>query len=186
MLNFLKNKRIIAFMVVAVWLIFSAAAIFFWVAKTVNFNMNKYTVGDVEIELTENLHIPGLMLPGTDEVKDPKIRVMAGSRDCWIFIEITEATGIENYVSYATAEGWIALEGHDGVFYQEVKRSKKDQLFPILVDGQVTINDIVVEEQFTDLVALPDVKFVAFAVEMAKAEDVQDAWDQALRAANRK
>ena len=185
MLNFLKNKRIIAFMVVAVWLIFSAAAIFFWVAETVNFNMNTYTVGDVEIKLTENLHIPGMMLPGSEEVKDPKIRVMAGSRDCWLFVEITEATGIENYVSYATAKGWKPLEGHEGVFYQEVKRSKKDQLFPILEDGTVTINDIVVEEQFTDIIALPDVKIVAFAVEMAEASDVQDAWNEALSAAKR-
>lgn len=45
------------------------------------------------------------MIPGVEIAKDPKVTVTADI-DCYVFVEVTETTNFDTYMTYAIASGW--------------------------------------------------------------------------------
>lgn len=75
-----------------------------WLSDSTKTVTNTFTVGDIDIELTETgasgdgevlENNSYKILPGTTQSKDPKVSVKEGSESCWLFVEITEKN---NYV----------------------------------------------------------------------------------------
>ena len=75
---------------------------------------NTFTESNIVITLGEtkpqNKTAP--MVPGWTIDKDPKVTVVDGSEDCWLFVKITESTepNLDDYISYAIASGWEIVE----------------------------------------------------------------------------
>lgn len=137
---------------------------------------NTFTVGDINIGLTETT-TDYKMVPGNTIAKDPAVTVKANSEACWLFVKVTESTDLKDFITYAIAEGWTALPGVDGVYYREVPASAADQPFSVLKGDAVTVNSDVTKEMLTAKdFANPTLTFKAYAVQKDNVASASDAW----------
>ena len=137
---------------------------------------NTFTVGDINIGLTETT-TDYKMVPGNTYTKDPTVTVKANSEACWLFVKVTESTDLKDFITYAIAEGWTALPGVDGVYYREVPASAADQPFSVLKGDAVTVNSDVTKEMLTAKdFANPTLTFKAYAVQKDNVASASDAW----------
>ena len=137
---------------------------------------NTFTVGDINIGLTETT-TDYKMVPGNTIAKDPTVTVKANSEACWLFVKVTESTDLKDFITYAIAEGWTALPGVDGVYYREGPASAADQPFSVLKGDAVTVNSDVTKEMLTAKdFANPTLTFKAYAVQKDNVASASDAW----------
>lgn len=135
---------------------------------------NTFTVGDINIGLTETT-TDYKMVPGNTIAKDPTVTVKANSEACWLFVQVTESENLKNFITYAIAEGWTELQ--DGVYYREVPASAADQPFSVLKGDAVTVNNDVTKEMLTAKdFANPTLTFKAYAVQKDNVASASDAW----------
>ena len=135
---------------------------------------NTFTVGDINIDLTET-NRDYKMVPGNKLDKDPTVIVKAESEACWLFVKVTESENLDTFITYAIAEGWTELQ--DGVYYREVSASNADQTFSVLKGDAVTVNSDVTKEMLTAKdVANPTLTFKAYAVQKDNVASASDAW----------
>lgn len=135
---------------------------------------NTFTVGDINIGLTETT-TDYKMVPGNTIAKDPTVTVKANSEACWLFVQVTESTNLKDFITYAIAEGWTELQ--DGVYYREVPASAADQTFPVLAGNTVTVNNTVTKAMLTAKdFANPTLTFKAYAIQKAHFDTPAAAW----------
>ena len=137
---------------------------------------NTFTVGDINIGLTETT-TDYKMVPGNTIAKDPTVTVKANSEACWLFVKVTESTDLKDFITYAIAEGCTALPGVNVGYYRVVPASAADQPFSVLKGDAVTVNSDVTKEMLTAKdFANPTLTFKAYAVQMDNVASASDAW----------
>ena len=137
---------------------------------------NTFTVGDINIGLTETT-ADYKMVPGNTIAKDPTVTVKANSEACWLFVQVTESENLDTFITYAIAEGWAALPGVDGVYYREVPDSAADQTFSVLAGNAVTVKSDVTRTMLkTAKTDAPTLTFQAYAVQKDNVASASDAW----------
>ena len=143
--------------------------------------VNTFTVGNIDITLTETT-TDFKMVPGSDIAKDPKVTVVGGSEACWLFVKVEESTVLDDYVTYAIADGWTELTGFSGVYYREVAASESNQVFSVLANDKVTVNSDVTKGMMDALgeenATQPTLTFTAYAVQKDNIADAVTAWNQ--------
>lgn len=147
-----------------------------WLTDQTTEVKNTFTVGDINIGLTETT-ADYKMVPGNTIAKDPTVTVKANSEACWLFVQVTESTDLKDFITYAIAEGWTALPGVDGVYYREVPASAADQTFSVLADNAVTVKSDVAKTMLeTAKTDAPTLTFQAYAVQKDNVASASDAW----------
>ena len=137
---------------------------------------NTFTVGDINIGLTETT-ADYKMVPGNTIAKDPTVTVKANSEACWLFVKVTESTDLKDFITYAIAEGWTALPGVDGVYYREVPASAADQTFSVLAGDAVTVKiDVTRTMLETAKTDAPTLTFQAYAIQKDHFTTADAAW----------
>ena len=137
---------------------------------------NTFTVGDINIGLTETT-ADYKMVPGNTIAKDPTVTVKADSEACWLFVKVTESTDLKDFITYAIAEGWTALPGVDGVYYREVPASAADQAFSVLAGDAVTVKSDVTRTMLeTAKTDAPTLTFKAYAIQKDHFATADAAW----------
>lgn len=137
---------------------------------------NIFTVGDINIGLTETT-ADYKMVPGNTIAKDPTVTVKANSEACWLFVKVTESTDLKDFITYAIAEGWTALPGVDGVYYREVPASVADQTFSVLAGDAVTVKSDVTRTMLeTAKTDAPTLTFKAYAIQKDHFATADAAW----------
>lgn len=137
---------------------------------------NTFTVGDINIGLTETT-TDYKMVPGNTIAKDPTVTVKANSEACWLFVQVTESTDLKDFITYAIAEGWTALPGVDGVYYREVPASAADQTFSVLAGDAVTVKSDVTRTMLeTAKTDAPTLTFKAYAIQRDHFATADAAW----------
>ena len=137
---------------------------------------NTFTVGDINIGLTETT-ADYKMVPGNTIAKDPTVTVKANSEACWLFVKVTESTDLKDFITYAIAEGWTALPGVDGVYYREVPTSAADQTFSVLAGDAVTVKSDVTRTMLeTAKTDAPTLTFQAYAIQKDHFATADAAW----------
>lgn len=137
---------------------------------------NTFTVGDINIGLTETT-ADYKMVPGNTIAKDPTVTVKANSEACWLFVQVTESTDLKDFITYAIAEGWTALPGVDGVYYREVPASAADQTFSVLAGDAVTVKSDVTRTMLeTAKTDAPTLTFKAYAIQRDHFATADAAW----------
>ena len=138
---------------------------------------NTFTVGDINITLTETANLDLKMVPGKTITKDPKVTVKAGSEACWLFVQIketnntyTENGNTKSFMTYAQAEGWTLVPGETDLYYREVgtvgQVLNADAEFFVLNGNSVTVKtDVTKEALQTAKTSAPTLAFTAFAVQ---------------------
>ena len=135
---------------------------------------NTFTVGDINIDLTET-NRDYKMGPGNTIAKDPTVTVKANSEACWLFVKVTESENLDTFITYAIAEGWTKLQ--DGVYYREVPASAADQTFSVLAGNTVTVKSDVTKTMLkTAKTDAPTLTFKAYAVQKDNVASASDAW----------
>ena len=163
---------------------------------------NTFTYGDIEIDLEEtdtdgdddgdpttpeeNTYE---MVPGNSIAKDPVVTVLADSEDCWLFVKIDESENFGDFMEYDIAEGWIALEGFEGVYYRAVDKAEADQEFPVLLNNEVRVRGDVTSDMLHALDTdgannYPTMTITSYAVqrdaEIEAIDTAVEAWEIVL------
>lgn len=157
-----------------------------WLTAKTDAVTNTFTVGNINITLTEEAGgntKEFKMVPGQTITKDPKVTVKAGSEACWLFVKIEESANLDDFISYAVADGWTALTGVDGVYYRAVDATTTDMVYPVLTGNQVTVENDVTKAMMDNLTAdnYPTLTFTAYAIQRASFDDPAAAWTEASK-----
>ncbi len=159
-----------------------------WLTDKTDSITNTFTVGDINIELTETTggtEKQFKMVPGNEIAKDPKVTVEAGSEACWLFVKIEKSTNFDTFLTYSVAEGWTKLDGGtDTVYYRQVNAAEKDTPFNVLKGDKVSVKEEVTKAQMNSLTDknYPTLTFTAYAVQKDNVNTAATAW-QAAQAA---
>lgn len=156
-----------------------------WLTDTTAPVVNTFTVGDINITLTESENLDLKMVPGQSIKKDPKVTVKAGSEACWLFVKVDKSVNFDGFMTFEMADGWIALSGYAGVYYRNVDATNADTGFDVLKDNKVTVRDTVTKtmlegvknaEDGTPNENAPTLTFTAYAVQKDGINDATTAW----------
>lgn len=150
-----------------------------WLTDTTDPVTNTFTVGDIDIDLTESDHLDLKMIPGRTITKDPKVTVKAGSEACWLFVKVERSANFADFLTCDMAEGWTALDGVDGVFWREVGAVTADTSFAVLKGDAVTVMDTVTKAMLQGVkegTKRPTLAFTAYAVQKEGFDDALTAW----------
>ena len=176
-----------------------------WLTDETDSVTNTFTVGDINITLTETYNKDtngdttndawvGKMVPGNTLSKDPKVTVKAGSEACWLFVKVEKSSNLDDFITYTVNSGWTAGEGTGegkngvpvGVYYREVSalttEDAADEVFGVLTDNQVTVKDAVTKAMMNDLqkddATQPTLTFTAYAVQKDNIDTAAIAWEK--------
>lgn len=159
-----------------------------WLTAETESVENTFTYGDINIELTETkpANQQAKIIPGVDIEKDPKVTVKDGSEACWLFVKVAEnnwpafkeTDGTTKKVSYAMADGWVALDGVAGVYYREVDAVTADTIYGILAGDIVTVSENLTKTEVNSITAgtQPTLTFTAYAVQKDGMDTAAAAW----------
>lgn len=148
-----------------------------WLTDTTAPVVNTFTVGDINITLTESENLDLKMVPGQPIEKDPKVTVKAGSEACWLFVKVVKSGNFDDFMTFEMADGWIALSGHAGVYYRNVDATNADTGFDVLKDKKVMVLDTVTKTMLEGAKTnAPTLTFTAYAVQKDGIADAATAW----------
>ena len=148
-----------------------------WLSAKTDPVKNTFTVGDINIDLTETTGETYKMVPGNTLGKDPKVTVKAGSEACWLFVKVDKSANFDTFMTYAIADGWTALSGVGGVYYRKVPATVSDTDFTVLKNNQVIVKEDVTKQQLQGVKDnLPTMTFTAYAVQQDNIADAATAW----------
>lgn len=177
-----RNRRILMTVcLLALVMVVSVGGTIAWLTAQTAPVTNTFTVGNINIDLDESDDLDLKMVPGNTIAKDPKVTVVGGSEDCWLFVKVEESDNLDDFITYTVDSGWIALgTGYPGVYYREVAASTTNQVFPVLTGNQVTVKDTVTKGDMDALKASgatqPTLTFTAYACQKDNVTTVTDAW----------
>lgn len=148
-----------------------------WLTDKTEPVVNTFTVGDINITLTESENLDLKMVPGKDISKDPKVTVKAGSEACWLFVKVEKSGNFDSFMTFEMADGWNALSGHAGVYYRNVDATNADTGFDVLKDNKVMVLDTVTKTMLEGAKTnAPTLTFTAYAVQKDGINDAATAW----------
>lgn len=143
---------------------------------------NTFTVGNINIELTETTGSEYKLIPGTTLSKNPTVTVEAGSEACWLFV-VVKATDIPGFMTYSVDSTWTVYTGatiaDSKIYYRSVsaENAKTGISYPVLTDNQVVVDKDVTKAQIDEYGAkTPELTFTALAVQADNVTTVDAAW----------
>lgn len=151
--------------------------------SNINITLEETDSDDEDTDATKNEY---QMLPGTTIDKDPKVTVVKGSADCWLYIEVIKNSLVDQYLTVTMASGWTQIAGtniwyYTGTITQGTKIS-------VLANDQVAVRNDVTKEMMNLLEAedatLPQINFKAYAVQKEAGTDAVAAWNATYGAKN--
>ena len=188
-----------------------------WLRAETGEVVNTFTVGNINIDLKEHDYDPAKdsldgdkevteekeykMVPGATLPKDPFVRVVANSEDCWIFVYITKSNNFDTFMQFEIDNNkWELVETNENTTvyrYKTIVSTETDvQTFDILKDNQVVVKTSVTKTQLDALTdaTYPTLTFKAYAVQSdnlvaadvtsIKDTDASAIWDIAKTADN--
>lgn len=185
----MKKKSFI--MALALVLVFAVAVggVVAWLTDKTGPVKNTFTVGDINITLTETDAVAGensyeksyKMIPGTTLGKDPTVTVVGGSEACWLFVKVEKGNNPDNYLEYSIDNTvWTAVPGHNGFYYCKVTANDADKTFNVLTGNTVKVKDAVTKDMIKGLTeeTYPTLTFTAAAVQQENITTVDVAFAQ--------
>lgn len=177
----MKKKAWVSLVAVVLVLCCAVGGTLAWLTAKTNPVKNTFTVGDINIELTETT-TNYKMVPGNTISKDPKVTVKANSEACWLFVKVEKSANFDDFMTWGIADGWQLVPGETNVYYREVAATTADTDFAVLKDNQVKVLDTVTKTLLeTAKTNAPTLTFTAYAVQKANIADAKTAWAEASK-----
>ena len=161
-----------------------------WLKDTTGTVTNTFTMGDVDIKITETgadesgKNDSYKIVPGKTEKKDPKVTVLADSEKSWVFVEIVESNNyIKNdetytngtYVNWSVDSAWKLLsrtpetngaESVTYVYYLVQNATTSDVSHSVLSGDSVSYRSDLTKAQLDALGSnKPTLSFKAYAIQ---------------------
>lgn len=181
------KKKVLSIVAVVLVLCCAIGGTLAWLTDKTASVKNTFTVGDINIELTETT-TNYKMVPGNTISKDPKVTVKANSEACWLFVKVEKSANFDSFMTYDMADGWTQGDGKDipdNVFYREVPATTADTSFDVLKNNQVQVLGTVTKTQMENIksgtIAAPTLTFTAYAVQKDNITSAATAWAEAIR-----
>lgn len=158
-----------------------------WLTDTTDPVVNTFTVGDINITLTESENLDLKMVPGRTITKDPKVTVKKGSEACWLFVKVVKSGNFDSFMTFEIANGWTELTEGSGVYYRNVGDESAvvatDAPFNVISGNKVTVKNTVTKADLNGLTeaTYPTLTLTAYAVQRAGFENAADAWAEASK-----
>lgn len=152
---------------------------------------NTFTVGNVNIALTETWNTDtnndnepdawqAQLIPGKKYTKDPVVTVEPGSEKCYLFVKFEENGNAAKYLDYTSllaAPDWT--QGDDtnipaNVWYRVVDKNATNNAFHLLDGDTVTIRNNVTNENMADA-AKAELVYTAYACQF-EGMTAEQAW----------
>lgn len=173
------KKKVLSIVAVVLVLCCAIGGTLAWLTDKTASVKNTFTVGDINIELTETT-TNYKMVPGNTISKDPKVTVKANSEACWLFVKVEKSANFDSFMTYDMADGWTELPSVTGVYYREVAATTAATDFSVLKGDSVSVKDTVTK---ADLNALTQntfltLTFTAYAVQKDNVADAATAWSK--------
>lgn len=170
-----------------------------WLTDQTQEVKNTFTVGNIGIDLDETT-TDYKMIPGNDITKDPKVTVVAGSEDAWVFVKVAKSLNFDEYLTYTVADGWTELTGVEGssnlvtIYYREYEGDEAKE-YPVLKDNKTHVKNTVTKDMMdaldgvdangntvqAEIDARPTLTFTAYAIQKANVgTTAAAAWNQLL------
>lgn len=149
-----------------------------WLTDKTDTVTNTFTVGDINITLTETTGETYKVIPGKDITKDPKVTVLKGSEACWLFVKVEKNNNWNDKLSFVIADGWTELTAGSGIYYREVEdltTATTDQAFPVLKNDKVTVDNTLTKGEITTGNE-PKLTFTAYAIQKEGSANAAAAW----------
>ena len=202
----MKKRTLVSMIAVALVLCVSIGGVLAYLTAKTNTVTNTFTVGDIDITLTETYNTDtnndnvndawtAKLIPGTTYDKDPVVTVKKGSEKCFLFVKFDETNDPTTYLDYTALltenDGWTHLtsktEGNvtytmpDGVYVRivDASASTSDISFNLLKDNKVTVKTSVTKAMINALTdaTMPELSFTAYAVQEENIDNAYDAWE---------
>ena len=193
----MSNKKFIAilsvFVMLALTMVVGCAVdgTIAWLVSESESSVSTFTLGDINIKLTgESESQPLKIIPGVEIRRSLKVTVEPNSEACWLFVKVEEtnwshfpdANGTAK-VSYSVdvQNGWIALNGHPGVYYREVSAEDAKTGVEYDVNGVVAVSKELTKAEVNSIASgiQPQLSFTAYAVQRDGIDDAVRAWEVA-------
>lgn len=188
----IRNRRIaMTVALVLVVALVSVGGTIAWLTDQTNSVVNTFTVGDINITLTETWNTDkdgdgnndswsAKMVPGNTITKDPKVTVVEGSENCWLFVKVEKSSNLDTYIDYEMASGWTALgAAYPGVYYYNADIAQGTPI-SVLKDNKVKVIEGVTKAQMEALKASgatqPTLTFTAYACQKDNVATAEIAW----------
>lgn len=148
-----------------------------WLNDTSEVVTNTFTYGNIDITLAETTGEDYEMIPGETTDKDPKVTVVAGSEDCYLFIKVQEVnngTADAKYIDFEIdSDNWIPLAGYAGIYYHSEPVSAGEFLY-ILEGNSVTANGENVTKGYVDDLTEANYPQLIFTAAAVQSENLKD------------
>jgi hypothetical protein len=193
----MSNKKFIAilsvFVMLALTMVVGCAVdgTVAWLVSESESSVSTFTLGDINIKLTgESESQPLKIIPGVGIRRSLKVTVEPNSEACWLFVKV-EGTNWSHFpdangtakVSYSVdvQNGWIALNGHPGVYYREVSAEDAKTGVEYDVNGVVAVSKELTKADINSIASgtQPKLSFTAYAVQRDGIGDAFRAWEVA-------
>ena len=162
-----------------------------WLQDSTNTITNTFTVGKVDIDLTETENLVNgvyevQLIPGTTYKKNPVVTVDDASEDCYLYVKIEEVNSPSTYLDYThDLSGWTELEGVSGVYYREVSKDASVKSWALLENNEVEVLSSLGNDDLAGMYNadgsvnrdnLPQLKYTAYAIQKANTGTAKEAW----------
>ena len=187
------KKKLMTVLALVLVIAMSVAGTVAFLTDTTDPITNTFTVGKVDITLTETFNTDtdgdqendawqAQLIPGTTYTKDPVVTVTADSEDCWLFVKFEEKNGAATYLNYTSnltaANGWTQGDGTNipaNVWYSAVNKADSTKSFHLLDGDTVKIDSTAVTNGTMNDAANAQLVYTAYACQSANMT-VNAAW----------
>ena len=180
----MKNKKGLIFVVIAMLLIVGAGigGTLSWLATRTNPVENTFTYGDINIKLSETTS-EYKIVPGQNIPKNPKVTVVSGSENCYIYLKVKEENWPETDVTYSLVNtDWIkftpkntSVETNEQYYYYNGSAAQGTEI-QILTDNQIFVANTFTKDKIKTV--QPKLTITAYAIQKeGTGNDAVTAWD---------
>ena len=194
------KKKLMTVLALVLVIAMSVAGTIAFLTDTTDPITNTFTVGKVDITLTETFNTDtdgdqendawkAQLIPGTTYAKDPIVTVTADSEDCWLFVKFEENGNPSTYLTYTSnltpANGWTQGDDTDipsNVWYRAVNKADATKSFQLLAGdntyptGCISVKDTVTKDNM-NTAAEAELVYTAYACQKANMS-AEAAWAQ--------
>lgn len=185
------KKKLTTVLAIVLVVALSVAGTYAYLTDTTGPVVNTFTVGNVDIDLTETFNTDtnndgkadawqAQLIPGKEYIKDPVVTVKGGSEKCYLFVKFDEIGSPADYLTYTStlteANGWTKGTGTipGNVWYRVVDKSADNTAFHLLAGDKVTIKNTVTNDNMAEA-AKAELVYTAYACQF-EGMTAEQAW----------
>lgn len=197
-----KKKALLTVLCAASLVVGSVFGTYAYLTDTTDEVKNTFTIGNVDITLTEtwnaddpndedtdNDHWSALLMPGKEYAKDPVVTVTADSEDCYLFVKFEEKYNtfldgnetkkvIVFESNLTSANGWTQGDGTNipnNVWYRAVNKADAKKTWDLINNDKVKVNKDLTNKTMPET-DTPELIYTAYAIQQEGFTTAEAAW----------